>query len=217
MAVGWLLALICAPWIDVPAAPRPQESAQQRLQAIGGRLNEVRALTARFTQTLESAALPGPQIEEGTMYLMRPGRMRWEYTRPTGKLAVADGRRTWLYLPEDRQVVTAPLPDAVRDQGLGLLLRSGLDLQAEFDAEWGRPAGAGSNAPLVLKPRRPHAAFERLVVEADASGFPIVLAIVDPLGGSLTYRFSDLRFGGALSDSLFQFTPPPGVEVQEVP
>jgi outer membrane lipoprotein carrier protein len=185
-------------------------------RSLEARLNAVRALSARFTQTLESAALPSAQVEKGRVYLQRPGRMRWEYDDPPGKLAVADGERSWLYLPEDRQVLVAPLPDARHDQGIGLLLRERLDLLAEFEPDWG-PAPEGGGAPsLLLRPRAPQASFDRLVVDLDATNFPIRLTVVDPLGGSVTYRLMGLRFADRLDEDLFRFAPPPGLSVQEL-
>lgn len=176
----------------------------------------MRGLSARFTQRLESAALPSAQVEEGTVYLQRPGRMRWEYEEPKGKLAVADGARSWLFVPDDRQVLVTPLPDARHDQGIGLLLRDRLDLLAEFSPAWGPPLEPGGAPALVLRPRSAQAAYDRLAVDVDPSSFPVRIAVFDPLGGSVTYRFSGLRFVDRLDESLFRFTPPPGMSVQEL-
>ena len=206
------------------AAGRPAPAAQGKgagdpavaARAITARLNAVRALTARFTQTLESSALPGPQIEEGTLTLQRPGRMRWEYRRPAGKLAVADGTRSWLYLPDDRQVLVASLQASGRNQGIGILLADRIDLGADFNAEWGVPRDRRQPPPLLLRPLSPGAEYDHLLLETDPGGFPVRLSIIDALGGSVTYRFSDLRFDGPIDPSLFLFTPPPGIEVQKI-
>jgi outer membrane lipoprotein carrier protein len=170
---------------------------------------------ARFEQVVESPALPAPQVEQGTLYLMRPGRMRWEYTSPPGKLAIADGTRTWLYLPEDRQALSAPMPGADRDQGLGLLLGGNPDLLAVFAPRWAPPRAPGGRPILALRPRSPEAAFDEVRVETDPTGFPAAIVVHDPLGGVVTYRFEAIRFVPQLEESLFRFTPPPGVSVQE--
>jgi len=185
-------------------------------RAVETRLGAVRGLTARFTQTLESVALPSAQREEGIVYLQRPGRMRWEYREPAGKLAVVDGERSWLYLPEDRQVLVTPIAGLGRDQGVGLLLADRLDLLAEFEPVWGEARGEGGVRPLVLRPRAPAGAYDRLAIEPDATGFPTSITIFDPLGGSVTYRFTDLRFVETLDPALFRFVPPAGVAVQDL-
>ena len=101
----------------------PDGEALVRARMVEARLNEVQGLVARFTQTLESPALPQPQVESGVVYFLRPGRMRWEYSEPEGKLAIADGERTHLYLPQDRQVISAPMPGDGGGSGLAFMLR----------------------------------------------------------------------------------------------
>ena len=70
-------------------------------------------------------------MERGQVYLLRPGKMRWEYRDPPGKLAITDGERTHLYLPEDRQVVVAPVPPRGTGSGIAFLLRPRIDLLEE--------------------------------------------------------------------------------------
>jgi outer membrane lipoprotein carrier protein len=197
-----------------PGAPIKGD-AVDAARALGARLAAVRGLTARFTQTLDAASLPSPQVEEGTLYLLRPGRMRWEYSRPAGKLAIADGVRSWLYLPEDRQALSTPLAGGA-DPGVTLLMRDSPDLNAEFEPSWSRERGADDRPVLALKPRAADAPYDRILVETDASGFPVALTLVDPLGGRVAYRFSGLRFVDTLDPALFRFMPPPGVSVQEI-
>src|SRR5262245_25180114 len=205
-----------APPAASPRAGTPAPgNARAAARALERRLAEVTALVARFTQVVESPALPTAQTESGTLYLARPGRMRWEYSTPPGKLAIADGRRTWLYLPEDRQALSAPLAGPGQDQGIGLLLGGTPDILAVFSPRL-VPAGvAGGRAVLALRPRSPDAAYDEVRVETDAGGFPIAIVVNDPLGGRVTYRFEAIRFVPSLDEGLFRFTPPPGVSVQE--
>jgi outer membrane lipoprotein carrier protein len=198
-----------------PPAAAPAADAEAAARALGARLAGVRALEARFQQTIDSMALASPQVEEGRVFLQRPGRMRWEYLRPKGKLAVADGSYSWLYLPDDRQVIKAPLQSDQADTGLGLLWRQDLDLLKEFRVEW-EPVRASAARRLRLHPRAASAPYDVLLVTLDASGFLQALTVVDPLGGRVTYAFADIRFKDRLDPALFAFTPPPGVSVQEV-
>jgi outer membrane lipoprotein carrier protein len=195
------------------ATPKRTDDPAAAARALEMRLAAVRGLTARFTQEVDSAALPAPQVESGLFYMLRPGRMRWEYQSPPGKLAVADGTSTWLYLPEDRQVLAAPMPRAGRDSGIGLLLGDRPDLLGAFTPRWGPPVVPGGPRTLALRPRLADAAFEEVRVETDGGGFPVVLVVVDPLGGRVTYRFEQIRFTDTIDPALFRFTPPPGIEV----
>jgi outer membrane lipoprotein carrier protein len=200
------------------AAPvSPDAASEARL--VEAALNGTSGLIASFTQTLESAALPRPQVEEGTVFLLRPGRMRWEYDRPKGKVAVADGHRTYLYLPDDRQVIVAPLDSGgeAAGSGMSLLLQANLDLVGAFSISWGPEPRDGGQRPLLLTPRQTRPAYQYLLLEPDGDHLIRALTVVDPLGSRVTYRFGAPRRVGTLPESLFRFTPPKGVEVQEVP
>jgi outer membrane lipoprotein carrier protein len=202
-----------------PASPRPGAAAPAEAvaaaRALERRLAEVTALVAQFTQVVESPALPTAQTESGTLYLARPGRMRWEYSTPAGKLAIADGHRTWLYLPEDRQALSAPLGGPGQDQGIGLLLGGTTDILAVFAPRLVPGRESGGPTLLALRPLSPDAPYDEVRVETGAGGFPRTLIVNDPLGGRVTYRFEAIRFVPALDEALFRFTPPPGVSVQE--
>ncbi|HUD72178.1 MAG TPA: outer membrane lipoprotein carrier protein LolA [Dongiaceae bacterium] len=175
----------------------------------------MRGLRAHFTQTVDSPALARPLIESGTVFILRPGRMRWEYSDPPGKLAIADGSRTWLYLPEDRQVIVAPMPTPGHDAGVGLLMAEHPDLLAAFTVGWGARAGRSGRPPLSLKPKSGDAPFDEVLVETDGSGFPETLTVLDPLGGRVTYRLEAVDFKPPENPALYTFTPPAGVEVRE--
>ncbi len=196
--------------IAVPEAfAADARSEARRLQA---GLRQVRALVGRFTQVVESPGLPSPRIERGTVHLARPGRMRWEYDDPPGKIAITDGRRAWLYVPEDRQVIVSPL--RLRESGIGMLLDDTAEIVREFSVAWDETVPPAPRR-LRLTPRRPGAPFDHLLVEPGPDAFPISVAVVDPLGGTVTWRFSLVRLLDAADPALFRFTPPPGVEVQE--
>src|SRR5262245_36949906 len=196
------------------APPAPPADAVAEARAVEEALNGVRGLVASFTQTVESAGLPRPQIEKGTLSLLRPGRMRWEYDQPPGKLAIADGHKSYVYLPEERQVLVAPLDLQGTRSGVGLLLGQ-VDLIGSFEISWG-PATATGPRPLLLKPRAPRPEYDQLLVVPAEDHLVRALTIVDPLGSRITYRFDRIRRVETLDDGLFRFQAPPGVEVQEV-
>ncbi len=212
-SVAGLVLLLCAA-TGVRSATQGEAVVEARL--LESRLNGIRGLVGRFTQTLESPALPGPQEEKGTLYLLRPGRMRWEYEEPAGKLAITDGERTYLYIPADRQLVIAPMAHEGSDAGVAFLLRPNIDLLGEFRVAWGDRPATGGRAPLMLTPKSGQKAFDHLMLEVSDDHLIEVMTVVDPLGSTITYRFSDLRLVPDLDASLFRFDPPPGTDVQEV-
>ena len=210
---GLVLAAVLALPAAAPAAGDDGALAAARL--LEARLDGIRGLVAHFTQTLDAASLPAPQREEGTLYLLRPGRMRWEFSTPAGKLAIADGQRSWMYVPDDRQIFVAPLRTAGGHRGLEFLLDAHVDLASEFRISWGPPLAPKAARSLELRPRDKASAYDNLLIEVSSDGFPSTVVLVDPLGERVTYRFTDVRPKEDLDAALFRYAPPPGVPVQE--
>ena len=71
-------------------------------QNVDNRYNHIRTLQAEFTEVYRGAGME--RTELGTLWLKKPGKMRWEYRSPKEKLFLSDGKDAWFYLPEDRQV-----------------------------------------------------------------------------------------------------------------
>jgi outer membrane lipoprotein carrier protein len=213
VAVLLLGTLTAAP---APTAPRSPGDALSTARLVEAALNSLTGLVASFTQTVESPGLPSPQVEKGTLYLLPPGRMRWEYSEPPGKLAIADGRRSYLYLPEERQVLVAPLDAPGAESGVALLLGDPVSLVEAFEIGWSPEPADGGSRRLKLTPRAPRAQYQSLVLEPDEDHLIRALVVVDALGGTVTYRFSRQRRVDSLPESLFRFTPPRGAQVQEI-
>ena len=71
--------------------------------------NELRSLKATFSESYEGLGIH--RTEGGTLLLQKPGRMKWEYSSPPGKLFVLDGRFAWFYASGDPQVQRVPAKD----------------------------------------------------------------------------------------------------------
>jgi len=69
--------------------------------AVDAHYNHLRSLEAEFTQLYRGSGME--RTESGTLWLKKPGKMRWEYRSPKEKLFVSDGKDAWFYVPEDRQ------------------------------------------------------------------------------------------------------------------
>ena len=81
----------------------------------------MRTLQAEFTELYRGSGTE--RSESGTVWLKKPGKMRWEYTSPQPKLFLSDGQTAWFYMPQARQARRSPVKqlDDLRSP-LGLLL-----------------------------------------------------------------------------------------------
>ena len=69
--------------------------------AVDAHYNHLRSLEAEFTEVYRGSGME--RTETGTLWLKKPGKMRWEYRSPREKLFVSDGKDAWFYVPDDRQ------------------------------------------------------------------------------------------------------------------
>src|ERR1700747_272725 len=69
--------------------------------AVDEHYNHLRSLQAEFTEVYRGSGME--RTESGTLWLKKPGKMRWEYRSPKDKLFVSNGKDAWFYVPEDRQ------------------------------------------------------------------------------------------------------------------
>ena len=69
--------------------------------AVDAHYNHLRSLEAEFTEVYSGSGMD--RTESGTLWLKKPGKMRWEYRSPREKLFVSNGKDAWFYVPDDRQ------------------------------------------------------------------------------------------------------------------
>jgi outer membrane lipoprotein carrier protein len=173
---------------------------------------EFRAIRAHFKHTLSARVLNQQEVEEGELYLERGGRMRWEYSAPKGKLAVADGRTSYLYIPTEDQVFIQPLQSG---GGLPLALRLLAGQVALGDEVTCRSAQEGPGGVMVqLQPKTPQPEIQHLEVTVDLAKREVSeVRYQDALGNENVLVLTDVKKVSNLPKELFEFKVPPGAEV----
>jgi Outer membrane lipoprotein carrier protein LolA len=101
-------ALGAAP-VRLRAQTTPQAAPLVRL--LEAKYRDVKTLKAAFLQTYRDGR-SGLQVESGTVYFSRPGRMRWEYESPETKLFLSDGQSVWFFVPADRTVTRSSMKES---------------------------------------------------------------------------------------------------------
>src|SRR5436190_18963850 len=76
-------------------------------------LTGAKTLKANFEQTVTDRNGKVIQQSSGSMQFSRPGKFRWQYTKPYKQLVVGDGEKLWLYDPELNQVTVRKLDKAI--------------------------------------------------------------------------------------------------------
>lgn len=191
--------------------------------------NRIRDFQAEFTQEAYLSSLDQVQTASGRVTVQlavnptENARFRWEYLQPDPQLIVSDGRTVWVYMPDNHQVIESPFPEEEQtgtDNPLAFLTDLG-HLDRQFDISWDEPRRSpAGDYRLLLKPRRPSAYLEQLVLEVDPAvvagriGFPLRAAtLLGTADNRTTVRFSEPLVNQGPKPTLFRFTPPAGTEV----
>jgi outer membrane lipoprotein carrier protein len=203
------LTLVLAAVVSAFAA---DSATEHLLKQVERRYNGAQTLEVRFAETYSGPGR-GARTESGTLYLRKPGRMRWEYTSPAGKLFISDGKIVYLYLPSANRVEKMKLKETEDMRAPLAFLLGKLNFEKEFQNIQARPEGDGTL--ITAEPKSgslPYSKVEFLVSPA----FAISRLRVFNLDQSvLDFALDQEKVNPPLANSLFQFRPPAGVEVVE--
>lgn len=202
---GMAPVLVLVPVIAVADA---RTEAVTRLQA---RYEATRSMRAEFRQRVESPTLASPLESHGTVLFERPNRMRWDYAAPDEQLIVGDGQTLWIYQPDLKQAIRAPLTDAFQaDTPLTFLAGLGR-IERDFTATLDREDAGHWVLKLVPKGEADLGTLTLVVRKSDAG--LAEARITDPLGTTTSLTFSDEARNVEIPTDRFRFTPPAGVDV----
>ena len=178
--------------------------------------NHLRSLQAEFTELYRGSGME--RTESGTLWLKKPGKMRWEYRSPKDKLFVSNGKDAWFYVPEDRQArkMAAKKLEDIRSPLAFLLGKTKLEkeLQGLSVAPDVQPLQLGN---VVLR-GVPQALADRVseILLEITPDHQIARIVIQEVDGAITeYRFGEMKEDVAIADGRFQFKPPQGTETVE--
>jgi outer membrane lipoprotein carrier protein len=173
---------------------------------------------ASFVQESLVKSLGKKQRAEGLVYFKKPGKMRWIYRKPTKQEIISDGKILWNYRPEDKQVIVSQMTQAFQSKTPSTFLAGIGNLKRDFQARFIQDPSSGKIYSLELTPLEAQGSLEKLFLLVDRENFKILQAKVqDAMGNVTQINFFKIQFDNNLSDSLFTFTPPKGVEVFHLP
>lgn len=165
----------------------------------------LKTLTADFDQQVVDGNAHTVQSSRGQLWIMRPGRFRWNYLEPYRQQLVADGTRVWSY-DEDLEQVTVQKADEVLTATPAMLLSGNRPLEEAFTIE-----ELGDNR-VELRPRTDDSNITLLTL-AFAGGLLARIEAHDTFGNTTTFSFSNVVRNPPVGQEVFHFIPPPGADV----
>jgi len=90
---------------STPLATRAGPSAKELARRVNRHYNQLHSLKAGYTESYEGLGLK--RAESGTLLMLKPGRMKWEYSSPPGNSSCSTEIMLF-YSPGDSQVQRHP-------------------------------------------------------------------------------------------------------------
>ena len=215
------LASATSLWAAAGVGAQNPPDARTVAGAVQSFYNQTRGVRARFHQTYYHKLYQRYDRSRGTVVFAKPGMMRWQYSRPNGKIISADGQHLYVYTPGDegergqcfqRELTEHQLPSA-----FSFLTGSGR-LEEDFTFRLLDPSrqGYAEGYVLELRPREPSPHYDRILFyvmrdEGRPTGVVRRVLIIDPAGNRNRFDFAEMQWNPQVPASRFRFSPPAGV------
>lgn len=187
------------PIAAISAAPTSAQS--DKMSQVVGHMQAVQTMTANFTQTDRKGRSVG-----GTLYLKRPGHVRFQYQKGVPLLIVGNGSSLTMIDYEVKQVQRWP----IKNSPLTALLDPGKDL-----ARYGKliPTSDPNVISIAVKdPKRPEYGTITMIFLKQASapsGWTLDRWVaLDSKNNRTTVRLSNVKYGVPISKSRFKWKDP---------
>ena len=161
-------------------------------------VNSIRTLQARFVQSN-----PNGSVVQGTLYVSRPGRMRFEYDAPSQLKVVADGTQVTMWDPATRDFGQWPIGWTAAS----FLVKEPFQLSGDITVQSNQRTPDGLLALTMVQTRKPQEG--KIIVRVSEN--PMQLrgwTIIDNRGNKVDVTLTDLKTGMQLAGSLFKYDGP---------
>lgn len=174
-------------------------------------LNTLHSYSATFKQQRFDETGELLETAQGDCSIERPGRFRWNYHAPYQQVIVSDSHKLWIYDQDLAQVtvneVSGGAPGTPAE-----LLSAEFDVTARYSVTHLGPLEAYDW--YRLRPKDAKSQFQE--VELGFAEHEIkAMRLKDNLGQSTLLHFDAVKRNTPMAQTLFQFTPPTGVDVVE--
>lgn len=179
----------------------------QAVSELQRRLEQVSQYSADFDQTVRSSKGKTIQTGKGKFLVKRPNLFRMDTKSPQENQIISDGANVWFYDPFVSQVTVNRVQDAVNNTPFVLLTSTEKSHWDQYDVSQNMDT-------FVLKPKSKKSNLKQFDVRIEQSGMLKGFSTIERDGQSNLYVLRNIT-GSELSNDLFKFNVPKGVEVDD--
>ena len=192
------------------AATAQTPSARDLAKRVDDHYNQLHSLRAGFSENYQGLGMN--RTEAGTLLMQKPGRMKWDYSSPAGKLFLLDGKYAWFYTRGDPQVQRIPAKQLDDLRSPLRFLLGHTELAKEMNS---LTLAAAPNGLYTLsgQPKGQEKRVTRLTLTVTAQGTIAAIEIEEADGALTRFSFTGEQTNVPFPGDTFRFTAPAGVPV----
>jgi len=183
--------------------------AEEPIAQLKNFLAASKSFSADFEQKVINEQGNPVQTSYGQFYLQRPGKFRWNYAKPFQQEIVATNGKVSFYDVDLEQVTVKKLDESVGSTP-ALLLSGQVSLEDNFNME--QQGTDGDMQWIKLLPKNQETSFKYVTIGLE-KGKLAGMELMDNFGQLTRIYFSKILINPPLKPTLFDFTPPKGVDV----
>ena len=209
-----ILFLFCAFIVSgtSPIASDKMLSLSEILDKVEKRYDVV-DFSSYFVQESTLKAMDITDVASGSIFVKRPGMMRWEYDKPDRQTIITDGKKLWIYKPDDNQVMIGRAPSFFGDgKGAGFLSDMKL-IREKFKVNFEKEK-SDHDYVLKLLPKEQTIGIAKIYLAVSKTTFKIKKIItLNEYDDETVIELVNSKFNLNLDESLFRFIVPEGIDV----
>lgn len=179
------------------------------LKGIEDRYNHIQTLELSFS---ESTTMQGrKRTQSGQLFLRKPGKMRWEYTMPAGKLFVSDGKFLYYFNPDEKRAEKMKLKEADDMRAPLAFLLGQLHFNDDF-REFKAQSDGRENVFITAIPKSDKLPYTEVTFLVSPDFVIHWLRVRGQDNSLIEFSFENEKKNPPLQEAMFRFMPPPGVE-----
>jgi len=201
-------------------SPQENDNLEAIIDQIQQKYEKINDFNSKFTQEATVRALNQVQKANGEVWFKKPGKMRWNYYRPTKDQIVSDGITLWIYNEEENQVIESSLSEVMDTQATTTLLSGLGNLKELFNPSFSKDHQFKENEShlIDLLPKGGGEEYSKWTVAVDKKSLLVeTIYLYDPFGNLTIIRLRDILTNKGVPDSKFKFNVPKGAEIVRLP
>ena len=196
-------------WLVMGAGLSPACAVADGYERLDRFFEKVTTFKASFIQVVLDENLLALEETSGLLWIARPGRFRWDYESVHRQSIVADGEVLWLYDVELEQVTRRAQESAI-GQTPAVLLSGGQQYRKDYNVTILGRQGAVNWISLV--PKLSDGSFAEIQLGFEGETLRLI-QLLDELNQITRVTLANVVENEPISDSVFRFIPPTGVDV----